>query len=252
VSEANVSDLIARFALVVGLAAAVALNCSPALAQSAVIARIDGREVHCSASDEQRHQGCAEMLLGVARANAEEEFIVRHGLRATEAEVAELVAYNRAFEVHDRNQRARKLDDLETRLAASTDATERDRLARFRTVLIRLARYEADVDAGLEERVVAPAETLRRWIETFKLNAALYRVYGGTVGLNAAGPYAHGAKAALVADYVATHSVEFVDEEIARRFHAILAAPPRLTFTGGAPDFTPYWKRPIRASYIAD
>ena len=105
---------------------------------------------------------------------------------------------------------------------------------------------------ALEERVVAPVELLRRWIETFKLNAALYKTYRGTVGLSPSGPYAHGAKAALVADYLGAHKVEFLDEEIARRFHAMLAAPPRLTFTGATPDFTPYWKRPIPASYIAD
>jgi len=243
----------ARIGLWLGLAAAGTFGfLPPAQAQATVVARIGGEDFPCDASNERYRQGCARIVFGMARARAEEDFIVRHGLRATDAEVAELVAYNRAFDLHDRDQRARKLADLKARLAASTDAAEREHLERFRTVLTRLASYEADVDAGIEERVVVPTETLGRWVETHKLNAALYRVYGGTVGLTAAGPYPHAAKAALVAEYVAANGVEFVDPEIGRRFRALLHAPPKLVFVGERPDFTPYWKRPIPASYMAD
>jgi hypothetical protein len=125
-------------------------------------------------------------------------------------------------------------------------------LTEFREVLVRLARYEADVDAGTEERVAAPLELMRRWVEDAKLNAALHRRYGGTVGLLAAWPYAHGARQALVRHYLANGKVEILHAGVRQYFDAVLAAPPQVAFQGTHPDFTPYWKRPIPPSYMTD
>jgi hypothetical protein len=174
-------------------------------------------------------------------------------LEATSAELERLQEYNRAFQRHDRAQRERKLAELDIRLAApGLEPGERARLEAFRTVLLRLARYEADVDAGIEPRVSADEQLLRNWIETAKLNATLYAKYGGAVGVAAYGPYAHGGMRTLIAEHVARGDIYILDPAVATQFFAALDAPPRLAHTGGEPDFTPFWERPIPPSYFPD
>ena len=233
-----------------GLAIVLALASAAARAESAAVLRVAREDFSCPVA--QGRDACALELLATLRARAEEAFVVARGLRATDTEVAELIAYNEAFERHDRKQRARKLQELDARLADGVDGTEREQLERFRAVLVRLASYEADVDAGTEVRVAIPIETLRHWVETVKLDAALYARYGGSVGLRPSGPYAHGARATLVADYLATLGVQFLDGDIERHFNALLAAPPRVPFQRATPDFTPFWRRPIPPSYMAE
>jgi hypothetical protein len=223
-----------------------------ARAETVAVARIAGEEVRCTVAQPRERDACAAALLARLRTRAEEAFIVEQDLRATEAELAALEAYNRTFELHDRKQRARKLEDLDARLSRDADPAERRQLERFRAVLVRLAAYEADVDAGTEARVEVPVEVLRQWIESAKLERALYARYGGSVGLRAAGPYAHGARAALLADYLGGQGAQLLDADIEQRLQAMLAAPPRLAFRGEAPDFTPFWQRPIPPSYMAD
>jgi len=196
---------------------------------------------------------CARTLLRMLQNRAQRAYIARHRLQATDAEIEELRAYNRAFDAHDRNQRARKLRELDKRLkdeALSPD--DRTRLQAFRTVLARLARYEADVDAGLEQVEPVPDEALKHWVEQSKLDQALYRQYGGVVGVTPAGLYPHGARAALIVDYLAGCDCEFVDRRLEPRLRAELADSPRMIFKGASPDFTPFWKRAIAPSYMRD
>jgi len=238
------AERLLALAIMLGIAA------SAARAESAAVLRVAREDFSCPMTQER--DACALELLATLRARAEEAFLVARGLRATDTEVAELSAYNEAFERHDRKQRARKLQELDARLADDVDGIEREQLERFRAVLVRLANYEADVDAGTEVRVAIPVETLRHWVEIVKLDAALYARYGGSVGLRPSGPYAHGARATLVAEYLAALGVQFLDGDIERRFNALLAAPPRVPFHGATPDFTPFWRRPIRSSYMAE
>ena len=247
------SERARRIAVELAAAAAGTLTCAAAVAQpSAVVALRSEQEIECPVTGARRDRACAQMLLQIVRARAQEEFIVRHQLRATDSELAELEAYDRAFKTHDRSQRARKLTELDERLAVATDPAEVARLHEFRAVLARLARYEADIDAGVEEKPTLSPDVLRRWIEGWKLDVALYAKYAGTVGLTSAGPYAHGAKAALVVEYMRIHPVDFADKAIERHFREALVAPPRFLFTGETPDFTPFWKRPIPPSYVVD
>jgi hypothetical protein len=239
----------AAVVVTIGIAAIVGAR---ALAQPVLVSRVAGEDMHCSVSSNREEEACAQGLLQTILARAENAFVEENGLRATASELAELIAYNEAFEAHDRDQRRRKLEELSARLAASSDNTERERLAEFHSVLVRLARYEADVDAGAEERVAVPIESMRRWIETAKLNAALYLRYGGSVGVLAAGPYAHGARQTLVLRYVASSAIEVLHDGVRRHFEAALVVPPRVPFKGVSPDFTPFWKRPIPPSYIID
>ena len=216
-------------------------------------AQVFGVPFECRDAIADRTADCASALLIQVRARVAQAFVAQYGLEATGAELARLQAYNRSFERHDRSQRARKLAELQTRLAAEGLApSERERLEAFRTVLLRLAHYEADVDAGIEPRVVPDEQTLRGWIETAKLNAALYAKYGGTIGLAPYGPYAHGAMRMLIAEHVARGDIRILDAAVAARFFAALDAPPRLAHTGGEPDFTPFWERPIPPSYLSD
>jgi hypothetical protein len=106
------------------------------------------------------------------------------------------------------------------------------------------------VDRGVEVRPQPEPETLAAWIEEAKLDRALHRRFGGTVGIKPAGAYAHGARAAVVAEYMLREAVTLPDPEIARRFMAALWSPPALLYRGNAPDFTPFWMRPLVPSYV--
>jgi len=222
-----------------------------AWAQTIVAARMANQEWHCEAGARSQ-DACAQRLLEALKARAEAEFIAENELYANDAEFAELEAYQRNFEAHDRGQRARKLNELDARLQAINDPADRARLEEFRAVLVRLARYETDLDTGVEERMQVPRETMRQWIESAKLDAALYRRFGGIVGLRPSGPYAHGARVALVVQLVKREGLVFFDPEVERGFRAQLSAPPRMALSGEPPDFTPFWKRPIPASYVSD
>lgn len=210
------------------------------------------RPLVCSAKTASEPAACARALLARIRGAAEHEFIAEHGLHARDEEIDAVRRYERAFACHDRSQRSRKLAELQTRLSdPSLDAAERAWLREFRATLERLAAYEAKVDRGLEPAVHWPPEAIREWVEQAKLDAMLYRRYGGAVGLTAAGANAHGARAALVADYVARYTLAFPNAAVQREFFAVLRRPPAIALEHADPDFTPFWQRPLRASYVA-
>jgi hypothetical protein len=181
------------------------------------------------------------------------DYVAGHGLAASPAEIEEALAYHRAFERSDRAQRARKLAELRERLAETELAPEvRARLEDFQATLQRLA--QADLDRSATPRLSTPKRRARMgsWIETWKLNRALYERYGGVVGLSAWGPWPHGARAALIADYERLGLVEFADAGLRERFYAWLRRPPPRAVPPDRVDFTPYWKRPIPPSYFPD
>lgn len=180
-------------------------------------------------------------------------YVARKGLTATASEVAELVAYDREFRIKDRAQRARKLEELDRRLAAGDlAAAERARLEEFRAVLMRLAQNDAERDQ------LPPLEPERQtvfyspWIEMWKMNKVLYEQYGGIVALTKFGPDPHGARAALVADYERQGLLRFSDGRLREQVYAVLQARPSMVVPPERVDFTPYWKRPIASSYFPD
>jgi hypothetical protein len=240
---------IARFLLALALATTATFAASAEL----LAARIRADPIACAALGAQRPRDCAILLLRELRTRAEREYIQSHGLQATSAEIATVRAYERAFAQHDREQRARKLDELDARLVhmdAEMGAAERERLMEFRAVLARLAAYEADVGRGLESPPQVPDATIAHWIEQAKLDPALHRRYGGVVALRPSGPYAHGARNALLNEYMRSAAVEIPDSEIEQQLRAELRRSPALVHAGAPPDFTPFWLRPLVPSYV--
>lgn len=193
-----------------------------------------------------------ERLLALLWARVAAHYVREHGLAATESELAELAAYDREFRRKDRAQRARKLAEIERRLAREVlDAPERERLEDFRATLRRLARYDAERD---REPPSDESERARfaAVIEAWKLNRALYERYGGAVELTAFGPAPHGARAALFADYEARGLIRFLEPGLAARVHARLGTRPSTVVPPERVDFTPLWKLPIPPSYFPD
>ena len=216
------------------------------------VAQVFGDEIRCSDLRAHEPRACAAALLRRVQVQVIRDFVEHNALNATPVELNRLTEYNRAFERHDRAQRWHKLAELKTRLASESLTTdERKRLERFRDVLIRLAEFEADVDAGTEAREPLDPEISRGWVETAKVNALLYSRYGGIVGVMAYGPYAHGALTKLIAEYIECGAIRVLDAGVARFFQAALQAPPHIVHPKGEPDFTPFWERPITPSYIA-
>jgi hypothetical protein len=221
-------------------------------APPAVVAEVIGQQIRCQDLASTTPEACADALLHRALELVAQDYIERRRLRATEDEIRTLEAYNESFLLHDREQRAGKLNDLEHRLLdAQLAAPEKQRMQEFRDVLARLAQFDADVDAGHASREQPPRALLAAIIEEFKLNIALFARYGGVLGQAAHGPYPHGARMALVAAYVATGRIRFQDDAVRARFEQALRAPPRILFRGANPDFTPFWERPLTPSYMA-
>lgn len=217
-----------------------------------LVARVDGNSIHCNARIE-AFERCARGLLGRMRASAERAYVEALGLGATESEIEAVFAYERAFRSHDRAQRSRKLVQLEERLASSTlENNERARLESFRTVLVRLARFDADVDEGVEQIDPLPREVAAAWVEQAKLDAALQRRFGGVVGVRASGMYAHGARAEMLRRHLVGHRIEWFDSSFASQFERALDAPPAIVYRSESADFTPFWLRPIPPSYMLD
>lgn len=216
------------------------------------VARIEGRPIHCAAEPTVLER-CAAALLALLRTQAEHAYIEEHALYATEAEIEAVFAYERAFRSHDRLQRSRKLLELEARLASGPLATEeRSRLEAFRTVLARLARYDADVDAGIEKLDVLPRETAAAWVQQVKLDKQLHRRFGGVIGVRASGLYAHGARVQMLRQFVPRQQIEWLDSTFRGAFERVLGAAPTITYRGQQAEFTPFWLRPIPDSYMHD
>ena len=180
-------------------------------------------------------------------------YVAREGLAATPAEVEEIHAYHREFERKDREQRARKLEELDHRLAAdSLGAEERTWLLEFQATLQRLALHDLEQD-----RVPPPDSqhlqaSYAPWVEMWKMNRAIYERYGGVVAQTGLGPWPHGARAALIADYERQGLLQFADTGLRERIYAMLEQPPSMVVPPDRADFTPYWKRPIPPSYFPD
>jgi hypothetical protein len=180
-------------------------------------------------------------------------YVARQGLAATAAELEEILAYHRDFERRDRAQRARKLEDLDRRLAADNlEAGERTWLQEFQATLQRLALNDLEEDRMPPQDREHLQAFLAQWVEMWKLNRAIYERYGGVVALSGIGPSPHGARAALIADYERQGLLEFADASLREDVYAMLSHPPSMVVPPDRVDFTPYWKRPIPPSYFPD
>jgi hypothetical protein len=239
------------FLLLLGALPGAAPASGPDAERDDAVARVDQRPIHCDVAH--ALERCAAAFLARMRSDAERAYIDAHGLHASDAEIESVHAYERAFRLHDRAQRARKLVELDERLgAAGLSADERSRLERFRDVLARLARYDADVDAGLEKPDDLPREAAIAWVLQAKLDAHLQDRIGGVIGVRASGPYAHGARIQVLRQFLSRQRVEWLSGEFADAVERLLAAPPAIVHHGQVADFTPFWQRPIPPSYMRD
>ena len=195
----------------------------------------------------------ARKLLAMIWDRIAPHYIASRGLQATPVEIAEVAAYDEEFDSRDRSQRARKLAELDQRLAGDDlSAAERARLQDFRATLGRLARYDAE---RAREPLPDPAQQAvfyAPWVELWKMNKALYEEYGGVVALTRFGHDPQGARAALLKDYERRGLLRITDPLLRDQVIAVLDARPSMVVAPEDVDFTPYWKRPIPASYFPD
>jgi len=198
-------------------------------------------------------RGVAQQFAALIWPRIARHYVDNHGLNATAAELAELQAYDDAFEKKDRAQRKRKLAELDQRLTSNELSPEqRAHSEDFRNTLQRLEQHDAEADALPKPDSAGHAATYAPWIEMWKMNKALYEQYGGVVALTEFGPDPRGARAALFADYEKQGWLNFYDEPLREQFFAMLAEKPRIVVRPGEVDFTPYWKKPIPSSYYSD
>lgn len=236
--------------ILVPLIVVATLAVPPALAADTV-ATVLGQAISRSEIAADGEQAEVTRLHDLLWRRVSRHYIEHHGLAATEAELAEASAYHREYERKDRAQRARKLAEIDHRLAGGAlKAGERAWLEEFHAVLKRLARRDAENDALTPPDARRQAGLLQPGVERWKMNRALYEQYGGVVALTRFGPDPHGARAALVADYEARGLLRVSDAALRERLFARLALRPSMVVPPAQVDFTPYWKRPIPPSYF--
>lgn len=217
------------------------------------IAKVFGEDVVRGQLSGEDGRGAAHRLAALIWPRIARNYIESRGLSATAADLAELSAYDAAFEKKDRAQRARKLAELDQRLQSDALEPEAHAHARdFRDTLRRLQQHDADADAKPKPDAAQYAATYAPWIEMWKLNRALHEQYGGVVALTAFGPDPLGARAALFADYERQGLLTFFDAPMREQFFAMLAEQPAVLVQSGEVDFTPYWKMPIPSSYYSE
>lgn len=236
-------------AAVAGSLCAGASAQEPEVVATVLEARITRSDLAKATDDRPR----ARKLLALIWDHVAAHYIASRGLEATEAEIAELAAYDRRFEAKDRSQRTRKLGELDQRLqdeALSPD--ERARLQEFQATLQRLARYDAERDKEPPPDPAQQDAAYASWVEMWKMNRAIHEEYGGVVALTRFGPDPHGARAALLHDYQEQGLLSIADIALHAEVRQTLAAQPSTVVPPDQVDFTPYWKRPIPPSYFPD
>jgi hypothetical protein len=232
-----------------GLVCAGAPAQEPEVVATVLEASITRSQIAAETDDRPR----AGKLLALIWDRVAPHYIASRGLKATDAEIAELAAYDRRFEAKDRSQRARKLDELDQRLRdQALGAGERARLQEFQATLRRLARYDTEREQEPAADPKRQAAAYAAWIELWKMNKALQEEYGGVVALTRFGPDPHGARAALLRDYEERGWLSIADSALRSEVQGLLAARPSAVIPPDRVDFTPYWKRPIPPSYFPD
>ena len=237
-------------------AAMAVLVCADAMAQDdgGIVATVLGANITWSdlaAQTDDRPN--ARKLLASIWNRVAVDYVETRGLGATPDEIAELAAYDRRFEAKDRLQRARKLAELDQRLAdGSLNPDQRAHLLEFQATLRRLANDDAASDEEPPENTEQKAVFYARWIEMWKMNKALHEEYGGVVARASFGPDPHGARAALLRNYEERGLLAIADDTLRAEVHAALDARPSAVIPAEQVDFTPYWKRPIPPSYFPD
>ncbi|HXV09479.1 MAG TPA: hypothetical protein VD839_01610 [Burkholderiales bacterium] len=230
-----------------GLLCAAAPAQQPEIVATVLDASITRSDLTAITDDRPR----ARKLLAVIWDHVAPHYVASRGLRATDAEIADLAAYDKRFETKDRSQRARKLEELDQRLRdEALDADERAYMQQFRATLQRLARYDAERDKEPPADAEQQATAYAAWIEMWKMNKAIYEEYGGVVARTRFGPDPHGARAALLRDYEAQGLLTIADAALRTEVRETLAAQPLDVIPPDRVDFTPYWKRPIPPSYF--
>ncbi len=229
--------------------------CTAAAAQDAepvaTVFNIDITRSELAAASDDRPR--ARKLLALIWEQVAPHYIASRGLSATPVEIAELAAYDREFVAKDRSQRARKLEELDQRLNGDgLTPAEHAHLIDFRATLRRLAQYDAEQDQAPPGELAQQAAFYAPWVEMWKMNKALYEEYGGIVALTQVGPDPHGARAAVLQDYERQGLLRIADPVLHDEVMAVLQARPSMVVPTERVDFTPYWKRPIPASYFPD
>ncbi len=236
------------------LCAALALTHPPGLGAEE-IARVLGVVVDRSELSAAGDGPAAELgrLYDRVWTSVSRHYIEQSGLNATREEMAEVLGYEREFERRDRAQRARKLEELDRQLAGGElELAKRARAEEFRAVLARLAQGDLERDRAPPPDPERQSAQQAQWIESWKMNRALYAQFGGIVAFTRFGPFPHGARLALLEDFERRGLLQFSDAQLRERLFALLATRPQMTLAPREVDFTPYWKKPIPPSYFSD
>jgi hypothetical protein len=186
-------------------------------------------------------------LQGMAWNDIAEHYIEAHGLKATPDELREIGDRMGEFRAEDRKRRARDLEKVEEELRSSgLSAEERKECEDRRSTLRSLGEHEMrrdelDVDTpGTAQKVAAMIYA--PIVEHSKLDAALYKRFGGPVSITKFGQVPVGARASLLREYKEQGKLEILDRNLELRFWNSWDEPPRLSAPAEKVDLTPFWR----------
>ena len=165
------------------------------------------------------------------------------GLKATPEDLREMRDFMQKSEEERRKRRPQEMKDIERRLASDgVPEDERKNLESRVKVLRSLAdndQWQADHPEEARksfERVNSP------WIESSKLDDALYREFGGVVAITKFGQVPTGARAMLLRQQAKEGKLTFADAVLENLFWAEVEARPRMVAAPDKVDLRPFWK----------
>jgi len=175
--------------------------------------------------------------------DAARRYIDTKELKATSEELKEMADFIRKSEEEGRRRRAGEIEEVEKKLQSADLAGEERRTLETRAKTLRALAENDRWQADHPEEARKILEGVHRpWVEGAKMDAALYREFGGVVAITKFGQVPVGARSALLRRHAKEGTLEIADPSLERRFWASWDVPPRWVAAPDKVDLTPFWK----------
>ncbi|MFH1368974.1 MAG: hypothetical protein ABII64_07600 [Elusimicrobiota bacterium] len=189
-------------------------------------------------------EGPVQKLSKIIWQYAYRDYIRTKELRATDGEVRELEKYQREFMKRKSKERKEELKEIRKALKdASLDAKKRGKLEEEKKLLENLEKHEIYFKKTKKSSKEENRAVYAPWVESWKLNKAVYEQYGGDVEMTKFGPNPVRAKEALLKEYKKQGLIQIFDDNLDKAYWESLSQKPEIVVPPEEVDFTPHWKK---------
>lgn len=190
------------------------------------------------------NSAAAEKLHNVIWIYITRDYIGRKKLQATDKEIEELLAYQKKFIKKDKADKRKELKEIRKKLKDPKLVDPgRKKLEERGKLLEDLERYSKYFQSKQEYTKEQKRGLYAPFVETWKLNRALYEQYGSTVTAGKYGQDPTGAKIALYREYEKIGLLKIMDKELEKEFWSLIQPRKKSIIPPEKVDFTPFWKK---------